>query len=66
MRMVVDFSDLEQSMQNIALGESDQPFSPYYRDQLAAWYSGQSFPMLFSDEAIKKGTVHQLVLEPSQ
>jgi penicillin amidase len=66
MRMVVDFSDFDQSMQNITLGESGQPFSPYYHDQFPAWYSGQSFPMLFSDEAVKRGTVHQLVLEPGR
>jgi penicillin amidase len=66
MRMVVDFSDLDKSMQNITLGESGQPFSPYYRDQFPAWYSGQSFPMLFSDKAVDKGTVHKLVLEPGR
>jgi penicillin amidase len=64
MRMVVDFSDLDQSMQNITLGESGQVFSPYYRDQFEAWYGGRSFPMLFSDAAVDKGAVHSLVLEP--
>jgi penicillin amidase len=64
MRMVVDFSDLDQSVQNITLGESGQAFSPYYRDQLDAWYNGRSFPMLFSDAAVEKGTVHKLVLKP--
>ena len=66
MRMVVDFSDFDQSMQNITLGESGQVFSPYYRDQFSAWYNGQSFPMLFSDAAVEKGTVHKLVLEPGR
>ena len=66
MRMVVDFSDLDQSMQNITLGESGQVFSPYYRDQFSAWYDGKSFPMLFSDAAVEKGAVHKLVLEPGQ
>jgi penicillin amidase len=66
MRMVVDFSDLDQSMQNITLGESGQVFSPYYRDQFAAWYRGTSFPMLFSDAAVEKGAVHTLVLEPAR
>lgn len=66
MRMVVDFSDLDQSMQNITLGESGQVFSPYYRDQVSAWYEGNSFPMLFSDAAVEKGAVHKLVLEPGQ
>jgi penicillin amidase len=66
MRMVVDFSDFDQSMQNITLGESGQVFSPYYKDQFEAWYTGQSFPMLFSDAAVKKGAAHRLVLEPGQ
>jgi penicillin amidase len=64
MRMVVDFSDFDQSMQNITLGESGQVFSPYYKDQFEAWYTGQSFPMLFSDAAVEKGAAHKLVLEP--
>jgi penicillin amidase len=66
MRMVVDFSDLDQSMQNITLGESGQVLSPYYRDQFSAWYNGQSFPMPFSDAALEKSAVHKLVLEPAQ
>jgi penicillin amidase len=64
MRMVVDFSDFDQSMQNITLGESGQAFSPYYKDQFEAWYTGQSFPMLFSDAAVEKGAAHRLVLDP--
>jgi penicillin amidase len=66
MRMVVDFSDFDQSMQNITLGESGQVFSPHYRDQFPAWYKGQSFPMLFSDAAVEQGAVHKLVLEPGR
>ncbi|HKT13368.1 MAG TPA: penicillin acylase family protein [Terriglobia bacterium] len=65
MRMVVDLGNLEDSVQNITLGESGQVFSPYYKDQIEAWYHGQSFPMLFSDEDVQKGTVHRLVLEPA-
>lgn len=66
MRMVVDFSDLDQSLQNITLGESGQVTSPYYRDQFSAWYEGKSFPMPFSDAAVKQSTVHKLILEPSR
>ncbi len=64
MRMVVDFSNMDGSLQNIVVGESGQPFSPYYRDQFSAWYAGQSYPMLFSDEAVEKGAVHKLMLVP--
>ena len=65
MRMVVDLSDPNNSVQNITLGESGQAFSPYYKDQFEAWYHGQSFPMLFSNEAVQKGASHRLVLEPA-
>lgn len=66
MRMIIDFSDFDHSMQNITLGESGQALSPYYRDQFRAWYNGKSFPMLFSDGAVEKGAVHKLVLEPAR
>lgn len=65
MRMVVDFSDFDKSVQNITLGESGQVLSPYYKDQFEAWYNGQSFPMLFSDHEVENGTIHLLVLDPA-
>jgi len=66
MRMVVDFSEFDNSRNNITLGESGQVFSPHYKDQFQAWYTGRSFPMLFTDAAVEKGAVHKLVLEPAQ
>jgi penicillin amidase len=66
MRMVVDFSDLDHSVQNLTLGESGQVFSPYYKDQFDAWYNGRSFPMSFSDAAVEQASVHKLVLEPGE
>jgi penicillin G amidase len=64
MRMVVDLSNLDGSVQNLTLGESGEISSPYYRDQFPAWYAGRSFPMLFSDQAVDRGAVHRLTLEP--
>jgi penicillin amidase len=66
MRMVIDFSNLDHSVQNITLGESGQVLSPYYRDQFDAWYNGRSFPMSFSDAAVEQTTVHRLVLGPEK
>jgi penicillin amidase len=63
--MVVDLSNFDDSLQNIVLGESGQVLSPYYRDQFQAWYTGRSFPMLFSETAVDQGAVHKLVLEPT-
>ncbi|MFB3921226.1 MAG: penicillin acylase family protein [Terriglobia bacterium] len=65
MRMVIDFSDLENSVQNITLGESGQIFSPYFKDQFEAWHSGRSLPMLFGDEQVDRHAIHRLVMEPS-
>jgi penicillin G amidase len=65
MRMVVDFSDFENSVQNITLGESGEVMSPYYKDQFEAWYHGRSFPMLYSERAVEKNTRHLLELEPA-
>jgi penicillin amidase len=66
MRMIVDLSNLDNSVQNITLGESGQVFSPYYKDQFDAWYNGRSFPVSFSDAAVEQATVHRLVLVPER
>jgi len=66
MRMVVDLSTLDHSVQNITLGESGQAFSPYYKDQFDAWYNSRSFPMSFSDAAVEQATAHKLVLGPER
>ena len=66
MRLVANLADLDGSVNNITLGESGQLFSPYYKDQFPAWYTGHSFAMRFSDAAVEKGVVHRLVLEPAQ
>jgi len=66
MRMVVDFSDLERSVQNLTLGESGEVFSPYYKDHFEAWYTGRSFPMPFGDAAVDQASVNKLVMMPGR
>ena len=48
MRMIVDLSNLDGSMQNITIGESGQRLSSHYKDQWSAYYGGTSFPMQFN------------------
>jgi penicillin amidase len=48
MRMIVDFSDLDHSLQNITIGESGQPLSKHYKDQWGAYWGATSFPMQFN------------------
>ena len=47
MRMIVDLSDLDASLQNITIGESGHRLSSHYKDQWSAYYGATSFPMQF-------------------
>jgi penicillin amidase len=47
-RMVVDFGDLDSSVQNLVAGESGSVASPHYKDQWPSYYVGNSFPMEFN------------------
>jgi penicillin amidase len=51
LRMVVDFSDFDQSLANITTGESGHELSRHYMDQWDAYYAGTSFPMEFDKVA---------------
>jgi penicillin amidase len=46
-RMVVDLGNLDNSVQNLVLGESGYVASGHYKDQWPAYYMGKSFPMEF-------------------
>ncbi len=56
-RMVVDFGDLDSSVQNLVAGESGAVASPHYKDQWPAYYVGKSFPMEF-DHVDAKEVLH--------
>ena len=47
-RMVVDFGDLDKSVQNLPVGESGHVASRHYKDEWPAYYAGKSFPMEFN------------------
>ncbi len=63
-RMTVDFADLDDSTLNLVTGESGNLLSKHYMDQFAAWYTGTTFRLPFSAEAVQKARVHELRLEP--
>jgi penicillin amidase len=46
------------------MGQSEDPLSPYYRDQWPYWYNGKTFTLPFSDAAIQARTKHTLTLTP--
>jgi penicillin amidase len=63
-RFTIDWSDVDGSTQNIVLGESGDPLSPWFRDQWNDWYGGTTFPLPFSPAAVAAQTKHTLRLLP--
>ena len=57
MRFVADFSNWEQSLNNLTIGESGQILSSHYKDQWDAYYYGRSFPMQFQHVDVKSTLV---------
>jgi penicillin G amidase len=63
-RLTVDWSNLDGSTENIVMGESGDPVSPYYLDQWPFWYSGKTFAMPFTEGAVSAVSRHTLRLVP--
>jgi len=63
-RFTMDWSDLDGSTEDIVLGESGDPYSPYYRDQWRDYFGGTTFALPFSDAAVAAQTRHTLRLTP--
>jgi penicillin amidase len=63
-RFTMDWSNVDGSTENIALGESGNPLSPYFRDQWNDYYGGTTFAMPFTPAAVAAQTRHTLRLVP--
>jgi penicillin amidase len=63
-RFTMDWSNIDGSTENIVLGESSNPLSPYFRDQWNDWYSGTTFALPFTPAAVAAQTTHTLRLLP--
>ena len=63
-RFTMDWSNIDGSTENIALGESGNPFSAYYRDQWNDYYGGTTFALPFTPAAVIAQTRHTLRLLP--
>jgi penicillin amidase len=64
MRMIVDLSNLNNSLWIQSTGQSGHPASPHYRDMIDHWRSIQYDPMLSTLDRIKASAVSTLILEP--
>jgi penicillin amidase len=63
-RFTMDWSNIDGSTENIVLGESGNPLSPYFRDQWPAYYGGTTFAFPFTSAAVAAQTRHTLRLLP--
>jgi penicillin amidase len=63
-RFTMDWSNIDGSTEDIVLGESSDPYSPYFRDQWADYYGGITFSLPFTQLAVAAQTRHTLRLLP--
>jgi penicillin amidase len=63
-RFTMDWSNVDGSTENIVLGESGNPLSPYFKDQWNDWYNGTTFALPFTPAAVAAQTRHTLRLVP--
>ena len=63
-RMIVDLGDLRNSMSLLAPGQSGNPASPYYDNQVRAWFQAGYHPMLYARQDVEKHTRHKINLSP--
>jgi penicillin amidase len=63
-RFTMDWSNIDGSTENIVLGESGNPYSPYFRDQWKDYYAGATFALPFSPAAVAAQTRHTMRLLP--
>ncbi len=64
MRMVVDLSDLENSLAVHPTGQSGHAFNRHYDDMIDLWLNGDYHPMLFGRAAVEATAVDHLILQP--
>jgi penicillin amidase len=63
-RFTMDWSNIDGSTEDIVLGESGNPYSPYFRDQWDDYYNGRTFALPFTPAAVAANTRHTLRLTP--
>ena len=63
--MAVDVGNWDASRFSLPGGQSGNPVSPHYGDQVDAWRRGIGLPMPFSESAVAAATVATLHLVPA-
>ena len=63
--MVVDVGNWDENSFVLAGGQSGNPLSPHYADQVALWRRGEGIPIAWSSEAVAQAAQSTLHLTPS-
>jgi penicillin amidase len=66
LRVIVDLDDVERSRYVLPGGQSGNPFSSHYSDQLRLWRLGDGVPISWHQDAVLAATHHTLRLSPLQ
>ena len=64
MRIVVPLSDPAKAMVVVPPGQSGQPGSDHYQDQVRFWKKGDLLPLWFDDADVEREAAHVLELTP--
>ena len=65
-RFIADLGDLRNSWGLLVPGQSGQPGSKHYDDQVQAWFEGEYHPMLYAREDVEHEAEASLKLVPDQ
>jgi penicillin amidase len=64
MRMIVDLSDLNQSLTVHTTGQSGHAYHPHYADMIELWRNIQYYPMWWNEESVRQNAEARLVIRP--
>lgn len=64
-RRIINFADVENSLSIIPAGQSGNPLSPHYKDQVEMYTQGKWRKMLMNPNEIEASTSDKLTLKPS-
>jgi penicillin G amidase len=66
MRFIADPGDWDKTQQGIALGQSGDPSSPHWTDQLADWRAVTTRLFPFTARSVAAATRQTLILAPAK
>ncbi|MEQ8478128.1 penicillin acylase family protein [Fulvivirga sp.] len=64
-RRIINFANVENSLSIIPAGQSGNPLSPHYKDQVEMYTQGKWRKMLMNPQEIDEKTINKLTLNPS-